>query len=322
MSDRIPLPAFPDSWYRVVSSDAVAVGTVVALRAFGRELICWRGESGTAHVSGAFCAHLGAHIGHGGFVEGDNVVCPFHQWRYDGDGRNVRIPYRDKPQRAAKLDALPTIEANGHVLVWHSAAGTAPTWEPPRLAEADDPGYVRIEEDSYTIRSHVQELFENTVDIAHFQFVHGVSGFGSVELLEDGPMFRAIASVTMQTPRGEVQGAVESELWGLGLDVVRQRGLGDGRTILSATPVDEEVIDARYTFFVPRDPETGGPSRYGQGLMREFRRQIQQDIPIWENKMYRTHPRLAMGEGPIVDFRRWTEQFYEPAEPATAKATA
>jgi hypothetical protein len=29
-----------------------------------------------------------------------------------------------------------------------------------------------------------------------------------------------------------------------------------------------------------------------------------------------------MGEGPIVDFRRWTEQFYEPAEPATAQATA
>lgn len=310
MSTRIDLPPFPESWYRVASSDEVPRGTVLARRAFAQELICWRGDNGGAHVSSAFCAHLGAHIGHGGFVEGDAVVCPFHQWRYDGDGRNVRIPYRDKPQPSARLEVFPTVEANGHVLAWYSPERRAPSWQPPHLAEADDPDYLRIEEDSYTIRSHVQELFENTVDIAHFQFVHGVSGFGSVELLQDGPMLRAIASVTMRTPRGDVQGAVESELWGLGLDIVRQRGVGEARTIFSATPVEEGLVDARYTFFVPRDPETGEPSRYGQGLMREFRRQITQDIPIWEHKMYRPQPRLAMGEGPIVDFRRWTEQFY------------
>jgi phenylpropionate dioxygenase-like ring-hydroxylating dioxygenase large terminal subunit len=313
MSTRIPLPPFPDSWYRVASSADVAASELVALRAFGQELICWRGSSGEVHVANAFCAHLGAHIGHGGFVEGDTVVCPFHHWRYDGDGRNVHIPYRDKPQRAARLASLPTVEANGHVLAWYSAAGRAPDWEPPRLAEADDPGYLRFESDPYEIHSHVQELFENTVDIAHFQFVHGVSGFGAVELVEDGPMFRAIASVTMQTPRGAVEGAVESELWGLGLDIVRQRGLGEARTVFSATPIEDGLVSARYTFFVPRDPETGEASRYGRGLMREFERQITQDIPIWEHKMYREHPRLAMGEGPIVDFRRWTEQFYEPA---------
>jgi hypothetical protein len=120
----------------------------------------------------------------------------------------------------------------------------------------------------------VQEIFENTVDIAHFQFVHGVSGFGAVELVQDGPMFRSIASVTMKTPRGEVNGAVESELWGLGLDYVRQRGLGPGKTIFAATPVEEELVRASYTFFVEKNEETGEPSNYGNGLMREFSRQI------------------------------------------------
>jgi phenylpropionate dioxygenase-like ring-hydroxylating dioxygenase large terminal subunit len=313
MTKRIDLPPYPDSWYRVAASSEVEPGEILSLRYFGEELICWRGEDGLAHVQGAYCAHLGANIGCGGFVKGDSVVCPFHHWRYDGEGRNVEIPYRDKPQRAARLTSYPTFEGNGLIYAWYSAERNEPDWTPPILAEALDPGYLRFDSDPWEIKTHVQEIFENTVDIAHFQFVHGVSGFGAVELVQDGPMFRSIASVTMKTPRGEVNGAVESELWGLGLDYVRQRGLGPGKTIFSATPVEEELVRASYTFFVEKNEETGEPSNYGNGLMREFSRQITQDIPIWEAKIYRDQPRLAMGEGAIVDYRRWVEQFYEPA---------
>jgi phenylpropionate dioxygenase-like ring-hydroxylating dioxygenase large terminal subunit len=313
MTKRIDLPPYPDSWYRVATSSEVEPGEILSLRYFGEELICWRGEDGLAHVQGAYCAHLGANIGCGGFVKGDSVVCPFHHWRYDGEGRNVEIPYRDKPQRAARLTSYPTFEGNGLIYAWYSAQQNEPDWTPPILAEALDPGYLRFDSDPWEIKTHVQEIFENTVDIAHFQFVHGVSGFGAVELVQDGPMFRSIASVTMKTPRGEVNGAVESELWGLGLDYVRQRGLGPGKTIFAATPVEEELVRASYTFFVEKNEETGEPSNYGNGLMREFSRQITQDIPIWEAKIYRDQPRLAMGEGAIVDYRRWVEQFYEPA---------
>jgi phenylpropionate dioxygenase-like ring-hydroxylating dioxygenase large terminal subunit len=313
MTRRINLAPFPDGWYCVADASDVPAGEIVPLHCFGRELICWRGtDGGPAHVQEAYCAHLGANIGCGGHVDGDTVVCPFHHWRYDGDGRNVEIPYRDKPQRAARLGTLPVHEANGHVYAWHSDTGSVPDWTPPRLPEASDERYMRVVSDTWVIRSHVQEIFENTVDIAHFQFVHGVSSFGAVELVEEGPMFRAVASVTMKTPRGDVEGAVESELWGLGIDSVRQVGLGPGRTLFTILPIDDTLLHARYTFFVERDPDSGEPSRYGRGLMREFERQITQDIPIWEHKIYRATPRLAMGEGPIVDFRRWTEQFYVP----------
>ena len=316
MSKRIDLPPYPDSWYRVATSAEVGAGEILSLRYFGEELICWRGEDGEAHVHGAYCAHLGANIGCGGFVKGDSVVCPFHHWRYGGDGRNVEIPYRDKPQRAAKLVSYPTFEANGLVYAWYSAEGAEPDWTPPVLEESVDPGYLSFDSEPWEIRTHVQEVLENTVDIAHFQFVHGVSGFGAVELVQEGPMFRSIASVTMKTRRGEVNGAVESELWGMGLDYVRQRGFGPGKTIFSVTPVEEELVRAHYRFFVEKDEETGEPSNYGRGLMKEFSRQITQDIPIWERKIYREQPRLAMGEGAIVDYRRWVEQFYEPASVA------
>lgn len=37
---------------------------------------------------------------------------------------------------------------------------------------------------------------------------------------------------------------------------------------------------------------------------------VSQDIPIWENKVYRPRPVLTRSERPIVEHRRWARQFY------------
>lgn len=310
-AERISIPSYPSSWYRVASSDDVVPGGLVRMRWFGQELICWRpAGGGPARIFDAYCAHMGANIGVGGFVDGDRVVCPFHHWKYDCDGRNVEVPYRDKPQRGARQKVWPTEEVNGQILVWFDAHGGEPEWQPPRLPEAEDPAFVTVvSEESWTVRTHVQEILENAVDVSHFQFVHGVPGFGAVELVESGPMFRATASVTMQTARGVVEGAVESELWGMGLSLVRLVGVGGARTMFTVTPIDDETLFARHVFFVPAG-EDGGPSRYGQSFMKEFSSQIVEDIPIWETKVYRDKPRLATGENAVLDFRRWATQFY------------
>ena len=67
---QYPMP-MPFGWFQVAWSDEVPVGTSVPLYYFGRHLVAWRDESGEAHVWDAFCPHLGAHLGHGGKVEGD-----------------------------------------------------------------------------------------------------------------------------------------------------------------------------------------------------------------------------------------------------------
>ena len=97
----------------------------------------------------------------------------------------------------------------------------------------------------------------------------------------------------------------------MGIDVVRHRGLGRSCTLLTVTPIDGEVVDARYTFFVLTDAETGEMSRMGLGFARDFCKQIEQDIPIWESKIYRDRPQLARGEGAITEFRSWARQSYE-----------
>ena len=136
-----------------------------------------------------------------------------------------------------------------------------------------------------------------------------MSGFGDLDLETEGHRLRAVAEVTFQTPRGPVSGAVDSELFGMGLDVVRHRGLGRSCTLLTVTPIDGEFVDARYTFFVQTDQESGEMTRMGLGFARDFCRQIEQDIPIWENKIYRDRPQLARGEGAINEFPRMGAAF-------------
>lgn len=312
---RFPFAPFPKGWFQVAYSKDVDTGQVIGMRYFGRQLVCYRGDSGTAYVLDAYCPHLGADIAVGGTVEQDCVVCPFHGWRFDGAGSNVAIPYAKTVNRTARLRAWPTAERAGMIFVWYSANATEPEWELPKVAESDDAAFTFYAPDEarWRFRSHPQEVFENTVDIAHFATVHGVSGFGDLDLDTDGHWLKAVAEVTFLTPRGPVTGAVDSELFGMGIDVVRHRGLGRSCTVLTVTPIDGELVDARYTFFVQTDAESGEMTRMGLGFARDFCKQIEQDIPIWEAKIYRDRPQLASGEAAITEFRSWAQRSYEEA---------
>ena len=56
----------------------------------------------------------------------------------------------------------------------------------------------------------------------------------------------------------------------------------------------------------------------GKAFVAEIERQLEQDIPIWENKIQHEHPLLCDGDGPIGVFRRWSRQFYCWPEEARA----
>ena len=63
----------------------------------------WRDEDGAAHVMDAYCPHMGAHLAVGGCVKGTRIVCPFHQWAFDAEGRNVDIPYAERTNATVRI---------------------------------------------------------------------------------------------------------------------------------------------------------------------------------------------------------------------------
>ncbi|CAG2107313.1 unnamed protein product [Medioppia subpectinata] len=81
-----------------MTSSQLPVNGVKPFEMCGQQLVAFRGATGAVHVLSAYCPHLGANLGVGGHVvteseSGDDCIqCPFHGWRFGGDGQCKRIP--------------------------------------------------------------------------------------------------------------------------------------------------------------------------------------------------------------------------------------
>jgi hypothetical protein len=157
------------------------------------------------------------------------------------------------------------------------------------------------------VRTHNQEIGENAVDRAHFRYVHGTKNVPESELRLDGHIRRAVQHVRMATPRGEVDGQIRVEAHGMGCTITRFTGICETVLLLSHTPIDDGTVDSRFSFTQRKADEGSGVAA---GVVKEVIRQMDQDIPIWENKKYLDKPMLCDGDGPISEYRRWAAQFY------------
>jgi phenylpropionate dioxygenase-like ring-hydroxylating dioxygenase large terminal subunit len=304
-----PFP-LPSGWFAVSYSDELANGQVVPLRAFGCELVLFRTESGRAALFDAHCPHLGAHLGHGGCVVGETLRCPFHAWRWHADGSCAEVPYAKRSPPAARARSWRVVERNGFVLAWHGARDREPWFEVEELPEATSPEWSTPVRHVWTIRSRNQELAENGVDSAHFRFVHGTLDVPVTQAMHEGPVRRNLSPVRLKTPRGEVEGAIESRTFGLGMAVTRFSGICETLELSSTTPIDATTVLHRKSFRQRRVDGKDPVGGVGAALIRDIVKQLGEDVPIWEHKRFLERPVLCDGDGPIADFRRWCQQFY------------
>jgi nitrite reductase/ring-hydroxylating ferredoxin subunit len=308
-SRRFPFP-LPDGWFPVAWSDELATGEVRPLRYFGTDLVAWRAEGGAVRVFDAFCPHLGAHLAHGGRVMGDTLRCPFHGWRFDGAGSCIEVPYARRIPPRARVRAWPVCEKNGLVAVWHHSRGEPPVWEIPDVPEYGSPEWTPFERREWIVRSRNQELAENTVDQAHFKYVHGTSTVAETEFRTDGPVLEVVSKSKMETPRGVVDGRIEIRTHGFGFGVTRFRGIVETVLITAGAPIDLESVHMRLSFSVRKLANSDATKGVGRAFIAEVEKQFSEDIPIWENKVHWEKPLLCDGDGPIAMLRSWGRQFY------------
>ena len=303
----------PFGWFAVAWSHELAVDQVRPYRAFGRDLALWRDADGFAHLHDAYCPHLGAHLGHGGTVAGAEIACPFHGWRFDADGRNTCIPYSTRVNGQARLRGYPVIERNGLVMVWYHPLDEPPLWDVPAVGElsAGNDEFAPPVERFFEIATAWQEMAENGVDPAHFRYVHGTADVPVLERYEtDSHVSRMRSKQFFVTPRGNVEGRIDTDTAGPGFSVVRFSGIVDTVLIGCATPIEQDRCEMRFTFTVRRFADERATTAVGMAAIEEISRQLLQDKPIWEHKVFVEHPALADTDGPFLQFRRWASQFY------------
>jgi hypothetical protein len=203
------------------------------------------------------------------------------------------------------------------VMCWHHAEGEPPTFDiPDEIPEWGTRDGVRNDEwtefvsREWTIRTRNQEMAENAVDTAHFHYLHGTTNMPKSEASIDGPILRVYSDAGMETPRGTVDGSIESLNYGFGLAVVRFKGIVETLNVASTTPIDADHVHLRFNFSVKQTAGAEMARGVGKAFVAEVARQLEQDIPIWENKIQYEKPLLCDGDGPIGIFRRWCTQFY------------
>jgi phenylpropionate dioxygenase-like ring-hydroxylating dioxygenase large terminal subunit len=316
-ADR-PRRPYPNGWFAVAFGDEVPPGRVLRRRFMGEDVVVYRTRGGVVRVVQPYCPHLGAHLGFGGTVDGEEIVCPFHHFAFDTSGACVRTGYGTRPPRA-QLGQWVAREANGAIMVWRHADGQPPAWEPPSIPMAGFPAPVRH---VYTIVDHPQEIVENAIDIGHIGPVHGYRNVRVRQpLAVDGPRFTIKPAAGRVFPLlGEFDVVFDVEVHGLGhiwvtATIPRLRAAALFQAMV--TPIDPCRVEVRFSVSLRAGRgRAPGLARLALsraltvGLAGAFWRDLTLDFPIWENKAYIERPRLAKGDGPVMPFRRWAGQFY------------
>lgn len=158
-------------WYVVATSHEVKARPVERAVA-GRRLVVFRDRDGKACVLDARCPHRGANLAHGTLVHGC-IQCPYHGWRFDGQGTCVEVPSLAAKGRIpprARARTYPAVEQQG--LIWTTVGEAA------RVPDAPDrfPGLDERGLHAFAVSERIPVPFdwwvENILDMAHIPFAH------------------------------------------------------------------------------------------------------------------------------------------------------
>jgi hypothetical protein len=196
------------------------------------------------------------------------------------------------------------------ILAWHDIDKNPPTFEIPPQPEFSDDAWTEPVTRVWRLRTHNQEMAENVVDTAHFKYLHGTDNQPNATIKVDGPVLRMVANTTMTTPGGQVEGQVEAISRGFGYSTNRFTGLVETLLIGAVSPVDDEFVDVRFTFTIKKIGGRSLMKGVGKAFVAEVSRQLEQDAPVWENKVFFDRPVLCDGDGPFMLLRKWGKQFY------------
>jgi vanillate O-demethylase monooxygenase subunit len=171
-SDWAALAAF---WHPVAFSSDVGGPKPFAATLLDEKLVMYR-AGGKVVVAKDICIHRGVPLSFGR-VEGEEVVCAYHGFRYGADGQCTRIPAQPDLAIPKKLCLQTVLAEEKYGVVWACLAGE-PRQPLPDWPELDDPRLKQMKLSAGIWKCSAARHTENFNDLAHLSFVH-VGTFGN-----------------------------------------------------------------------------------------------------------------------------------------------
>jgi 5,5'-dehydrodivanillate O-demethylase oxygenase subunit len=157
-------------WHPVEVARLLAPGSARPLRVLSEDLTLYRSETGVPYLVGGRCAHR-CTVLHTGWVEGEQIRCMYHGWRYDGTGQCTQRPAeRDAGMPNVRIAGYPVREYGG-LLFAYLGPDPPPSFDLVRKdAFAREGGFLYARKQVWDC--NFLQMVENSMDAAHVSFVH------------------------------------------------------------------------------------------------------------------------------------------------------
>lgn len=321
---------FARGWHCIGLIRDFGDGQPHAVNAFGQKLVVFRSANGDINVLDGYCRHMGGDLSQGQ-VKGDEIACPFHDWRWAGDGRCKSVPYARRVPRLARTATWITLEQDGMLFVWNDPEGNPPPKGVtiPRIEGATSDEWTDWHWYTTIVNTNCREIIDNVVDMAHFFYIHGslptqfkniFSGYVATQFMTSGS----------RPDLGGTEGAVMLGTTSLASyhgpsfmidELTYHYTDADHHTVLINChyPIDSNSFVLQYGIIVkkaadlPEEVAMQTAIALGDFVKMGF----EQDVTIWRNKTRIDNPLLVEEDGPVYQLRRWYEQFYVDAADVT-----
>ena len=166
--------ALKEGWYVACTASELRRRRVVGARILGLGIAVYRQSEGTIAALIDQCLHRGTMLSAGRLID-DCLVCPYHGWRYDGDGQLVHVPSQDgcripdKPH-PLRLRSFAAREAYGLIWVYVGEQDPDDTeiFPMPFWRQRPWTTYYMVSRFAGT----VSMLAQNFMDVPHTVYVH------------------------------------------------------------------------------------------------------------------------------------------------------
>lgn len=101
------------TWRSLLPADELAPAGVRSVVVAGREVVAWRTAGGVPAVCDARCPHQWSHLEAEGVVDGDELVCTAHFWRFATDGTGTKLSVKGRRDPKADIASFPCREVDG-----------------------------------------------------------------------------------------------------------------------------------------------------------------------------------------------------------------
>ncbi|MFW1807716.1 aromatic ring-hydroxylating oxygenase subunit alpha [Acinetobacter ursingii] len=137
------------------------------------KMALYKTESGDIHLVRDICPHRGVPLTKG-WVEGEEIVCPYHGLRYNAAGLCTKIPAQPELTKISdrfRLSKFPVVQKYG--LIWTSIQNhDVESAHFPVLDTWEDPAHQAILPPYVDIAGSSGRQLEGFIDVAHFAWVH------------------------------------------------------------------------------------------------------------------------------------------------------